>query len=211
MATFLHGKLVKYQTLLPGYILLILIQVLACNSNIQSDTHANDRESGEKEIAGKSGLNACSILEKSIYAEILGSPVDDGNEILSSGNSSQGTSVSQCSFHTTTGSPAYVSVMIRRDAKKNTNPTSLKTYQEIMIKDDSFGMGEDLKKAIEKGQTIDDIGDIAFTYIMEGLGSTLMVFWKTNYMMTVTINGLTDENKTLDGQKKIARAILEKL
>lgn len=191
-------------------IFIISSLFLSCNS---SGSKAPGSQNEEKTTPAENeniAFDACTILDKSVYAEALGEDVKDGKTLIDAGNMTGETRVSHCLFNTVSGSNKYVGILIRRDKGKNVNPGSREAYLQQSAKEDESEMANDARNAILKGKKLNGIGDVAFTYELEGLGTTLMAFWKGNYMLQVTINGLNEEDSIAKAEK-IAKAIIDRL
>lgn len=186
---------------------MLLFLLLSCQPG-------NNKKNGNKKEAtktmshtAKDHFDACSILDKSIYSEALGEPVKEGKTLLSVGTKPGETRVSHCLFQAASGSNKFIGVLIRQDAVKNVNPTSREGYLTQSVNENDE-LENDVRDAILKGKELPGIGDVAFTYKLEGLGSTLMAFWQGHFMLQVTVNGITNEEAILKTQQKIAKEII---
>ena len=63
-----------------------------------------------------------------------------------------------------------------------------------------------LAAAIEAGQNIDGVGELAYAFELGGL--QLWAFWGNNYYLTVTVNGVDDSASALGIAKEAAQIVI---
>jgi len=152
-------------------------------------------------------IDACTWLTKTDAEAILGTPVGECKSLVNSVSEDGRNAVSQVAYYSETDGSKYVSLMVKR-MSVNANPSSKMEYAEDEKSADVMDAGNEVYEAIKNGEDISGLGDLAFTYEM--IGHNLMVFWKGNHMLTLTVNG-TEGNQVLPFQKSIASKVVQDL
>ena len=176
-----------------GYLLMITILVGCSKSNDTAEVSANIE------------FDACALLTEADPESILGEPVGDADRAQHDRLQkvkSPGVTISHCSFYPATGSSFKSVNLLIKYIDKHENPKTANAFIDTQKLD--FG---DFKF---EPHEISNLGDVAVS--LESPGTfQLWVFWKKHYQMNVSINELEDNDVALQGSRKIAQIVMNKL
>lgn len=152
-------------------------------------------------------IDACKWLTATDAEMLLGSKVGECKTIISYTSDGNKNATSQVAYYSEPNQSKSVSLMVKRNSSAS-NPSSKMEYAEQEKTADAMGTGTDIFNAIKQGQDVSGLGDVAFTYEM--FGHNLMVFWKGNYLMIISVYG-TENDNILKMQKSVASKVIKDL
>ncbi len=184
-----------------------VLMATLCVTMILSSCGGSQHKKGIEDENDLKAIDACTWLTKADAEAILGTTVGNCKVLVSSTSEDKRSSVSQVAYYSEPNQSKHVGLLIKRSPYKS-NPTSKTEYANQNKTEDVMGAGNEMYEAIQQGQDISGLGDLAFSYEM--IGHNLIVFWKGNHMMIITVYG-EDNEKTLDLQKTIASKVIQNL
>lgn len=174
--------------------LLIGIVLVGCN---KSDNDAD--------ISANAGFDACALLAEADPQSILGEPIGDADRTqhdMFQKVKPPGVTISHCSFSPAKSSGFKSVSLLIKHIDKYENPKTARAFIDTQQLD--FG---DFKF---ESYEVPDLGDVAVR--LESPDTfQLWVFWKKHYQMNVSILEIEDNNVALQGARKIAQIVLNKL
>lgn len=161
-------------------------------------------ETGSEPSASTSNLDACKILSAANAAEIIGEETDAATLVWE--RHTDTVSVSQCTI-TATQSGRNIGLMARRE-RGSKAPASRAAFIESTRGSDNMGVGAETADALEAGNEIPNLGDLALTYDL--ISFNLMV-WNGDIQFTVMLNDFGNGAEAEAAAVRVAKSVLSQI
>lgn len=176
------------------WLVISLIVVLASCSGESGDTVSKVAPLKPAEF------NACDLLSAADAGRLMNEPVTKSDNTVQVSNS-----VSQC-VHTFSEPRERLTLLIRHSGAGIPPLSRAQEAEKQRNQADDSNAGDWLAAAIEAGQDIDGVGELAYTFELGGF--QLWAFWGKNYYLTVTVSGVDDSAAALDIAKESAQIVI---